>query len=120
MQKTVPAPPKRALDVFGGWMSIQEFREVTERNDGDGVFTLRVLPPKMVPMREILEKQESRLNRRVDTKKTADGINLDNTTSSIPSTNFRLRRVAPERGEQTNILERIMGITTANATNSAS
>lgn len=112
MQKTVPAPPKRVLDVYGGWMSIREFRQLTEQQDKDGVFTLRVLPPKMVPLREIMEKQESRLNGRIVSKNTSDGINLENATVSIPSTNFRLRRVAPERGEQSNVLEKIMGITT--------
>lgn len=96
-------------------MTITEFRKITEKNDTEGVFTLQILPPKMVPLREILEKQESRLNRRVVTTDTSSetAINLEHTKAQIPSTNFRLRRVAPEKGKQSNVLEKIMGITTS-------
>ena len=116
MQKTIPAPPKRVLDVFGGWMTIQEFRRVTEANDTEGVFTLAILPPKMVPLREMLEKQESRLHRRVvtaDAPSSDTSMHMEHAKAQIPSTNFRLRRVAPEKEKQSNVLEKIMGITTS-------
>lgn len=115
MQRTLPAPCKKVLQIFGGWMTIEEFRNITETQDKEGAYTLQIMPPKYVPMREILEKKEQKLNTRVVSRNNAAAkpVDLEKTTSSIANTNFRLRRTCPTETSQTStVLEKIMGITT--------
>ena len=59
MRSTMPAPPRQLLRVFGGTMSIEQFRACSELR-----VTYDVLPPKMLPLAQIIEEQRANVKSR--------------------------------------------------------
>lgn len=102
----VPAPPRTMLAVFGGTLSIEEFRATS----GDGVVT-EWLPLKMVPIHQIVDE------RRVDAFKvsTAARPDLSEPVVFAPSAHathnepLRLKRPKP-MPSSSNALARVMGL----------
>lgn len=108
IQRTSPAPPRFMLQVFGGTMSITEFRQAA----GEGV-SHAVLPPKMLPYIQIVEERRACSKSRV-----AGGHDLtevvDFQGASAKNETLRLRRAVPTKKKDAegggNMLERAMGI----------
>jgi hypothetical protein len=101
---TIPAPPRRCLRVFGGTMTIDEFRAKA----ADGIIVSK-LPPKMVPMETIIHE------RKVEAKKVAarPGPNLhtevDLSTTTQKNETLRLKRPRP-MPSTSDVLARTMGL----------
>jgi hypothetical protein len=104
LTSTIPAPPRCCLCVFGGTMTIEEFRA----KSADGIIVSK-LPSKMVPMETILHE------RRVEAKKVAarPGPNLqteiDLTTTTQKNETLRLKRPRP-MPSSSDVLARTMGL----------
>ena len=103
MERSFPAPPRQLLNVFGGTMTLEEFRGAAEKGT-----TYSFLPPKMLPHMEILEEQRasSRLRAPVD-QDLNTSVDFQNVSSKNET--LRLRRSKPQKAETTT-LERAMGI----------
>lgn len=101
-----PAPPKQALAVFGGTMSIEEFRRAPENP-----VEYAVLPPRMIVHHHAI--QETRLSVADDTGRAEKKQNLDTVVcfKDVPTKNetLRLKRPKPLQHNR-NLLERTMGI----------
>lgn len=101
---TIPAPPRCCLRVFGGTMSIEDFRAKA----ADGIIVSK-LPPKMIPMETIIHE------RKVEAKKVAaqPGPNLqtgiDLTTATQKNETLRLKRPRP-MPSSSDVLARTMGL----------
>ncbi len=106
IEHTVPAPPRFMLAVFGGSMTIEEFRQASV----DGV-SHAVLPPKMLPYIQIVEERRACSKARApDDADLTEAVNFHNV--SAKNETLRLRRTAPAAKKATdgNVLERAMGI----------
>jgi hypothetical protein len=95
------------LAVFGGSLTIDEFRQASV----DGV-SHAVLPPKMLPYMQIVEERRACSKARApgdtDLTETVDFQNV-----SAKNETLRLRRSAPsakKAADGPNVLERAMGI----------
>jgi ribonuclease HII len=89
--KTIPAPPRQVLRVFGGTMSIEEFRNMSKRR-----MLVSVLPKNVVPLEQIVsvqsvEKKDTRM-RQIDFK----GI-LAKSTSQNEMLRLRRPTTDPEK-----------------------
>lgn len=104
------APPRTALTVFGGYMSIAEFRQASKDN-------VRVysLPPKMLPLTHMLEDHRGPEKRtlveprivKVKDKKFQQTV--DFSAAELPrNETLRLKRPKPLQGSK-NVLARTMG-----------
>jgi hypothetical protein len=107
IERTFPAPPRFMLAVFGGSLTIDEFRQASV----DGV-SHAVLPPKMLPYMQIVEERRACSKARApgdtDLTETVDFQNV-----SAKNETLRLRRSAPsakKAADGPNVLERAMGI----------
>lgn len=106
---TVSAPPRSMLAVFGGSMTIEEFR----RASADGT-RFAVLPPNMVPHMQIIEERRALFKARaLDHTDLTETVDFNNV--SAKNDTLRLRRTAPAAtkaptGGGGNVLERAMGI----------
>jgi hypothetical protein len=104
LTSTIPAPPRCCLRVFGGTMTIEEFRA----KSADG-FLISELPPKMIPLETIIHE------RKVEAKKVAarPGPNLqteiDLTTTTQKNETLRLKRPRP-MPSSSDVLARTMGL----------
>jgi hypothetical protein len=101
---TRSAPPRLALSAFGGWMSIQEFRDATATAP-----PLRLLPPKMLPLEYILEQQVAGRLAARSTKTHNLGTSVDFKDTATKNETLKLKRNKPLQKER-NTLERTMGI----------
>jgi hypothetical protein len=108
MERTLAAPPRQTLKMFGGSLSIEEFRAITTENDSHGAYTLQILPPNVIPIQQVIQKKEHGRRTVVASKEEKD-LNLSVESTSIPMTNFKLKRHVPQKNS--NILEKIMNIT---------
>jgi hypothetical protein len=98
--RIVPAPPRVALRVFGGTMTIDEFRAASDK----GVL-IGTLPPKMIVHHATLEENATRPKAKVhDMEET---ICFKDATTRNET--LRLKRPKPLQKDR-NTLERIMGI----------
>lgn len=105
LEHTVPAPPRGLLKVFGGTLTIEEFRKASL--DGD---TYTILPPKMVPYIEIVEERRASSIARVPEKQDLT-VSVDFQDVSGKNETLRLRRVnTTKKTSNSNMLERAMGI----------
>lgn len=103
-----PAPPRVALRVFGGTMTIDEFRAASRE-----AVEYRVLPPRMIMHEQAV--QESRAAQREQPRRhaVADlGEHVSFGDVSTRNETLRLKRPKPPRSTQ-NLLERTMGISTS-------
>lgn len=101
---TRSAPPRLALSAFGGWMSIEEFRDVTADAP-----PLRLLPPKMLPLEYILEQQVASRLAAWSTTTHNLGTSVDFKDIATKNETLKLKRNKPlQKGRNT--LERTMGI----------
>lgn len=95
-----PAPPRFALRVFGGTMSIDEFRAAAD----NGVY-LQTLPPKMIVHHTALEQ--------TNVKHKSKHHDMEQTIcfkdASVKNETLRLKRPKPLQNNR-NTLERAMGI----------
>lgn len=97
------APPRQMLQQFGGPMTIEQFRAASEEGLG-----YSVLPPKMLPLVQIIEQQ--RLNSRLrapSIQNLAEPVSFKDVSQKNES--LRLRRSKPLKSDK-NVLERAMGI----------
>ena len=93
-----PAPPRLALQAFGGPMTIEEFRGC-ERN-------MMILPPKMIMHRPVVEEIPARLRERPTAQQLEDTISFKDATARNDM--LRLRRPKPLTSH--NLLVRTMGV----------
>lgn len=109
IERTVPAPPRVMLAVFGGSMTITEFRQASR----DGI-SHAVLPDRMLPYMQIVEERRACSKARApEDMDLTESVNFQN--ASAKNETLRLRRSAPStkkapEGTNTNVLERAMGI----------
>lgn len=104
--RIIPAPPRRTLKVFGGALSIEEFRAKA----GEGII-VHELPPKMVPIETIMNEQRASIGRIRPRPAQDLSENLDLSDVSVSrNETLRLRRPRPMPSD-TNLLARTMGIT---------
>lgn len=105
LAKIVPAPPRLCLQVFGGTMTIDDFREKSR----DTVVT--ILPPKMVPFEQIIHE------RKIQAKRVAmePGPDLQQHLDYLPqmtapkNETLRLKRPKP-MPSSSDVLARTMGL----------
>jgi hypothetical protein len=108
LSRTISAPPRAALAVFGGTLSIQEFRAKASAG-----IIVEMLPEKMVPLECIIHE------RKVEAKRasTAAGPNLsegvDFASSTQKNETLRLKRSKP-MPSTTDVLARTMGLEISN------
>lgn len=103
---TVPAPPRTTLAVFGGTLSIDEFRAKSEL----GIVVER-LPLKMVPVHQIVDE------RRVDAFNVSNAPRPDLSepvvfaapAHAVQNESLRLKRPKP-MPSSSNTLARVMGL----------
>lgn len=99
------APPRQMLKVFGGTLTIQEFRDASDQ----GV-SYSVLPPKMLPLVQILEAQRmSNKLRTPQVRNLTDPVCFQDVSQKNES--LRLRRSKPFKSDK-NVIEHAMGINT--------
>jgi hypothetical protein len=93
------------LQVFGGSLTIEQFRKASE--DGE---TYTILPPKMLPYIEILESRRASDKSRLLEKQDLT-VSVDFQDVSGKNETLRLRRVtSTKKTSNSNMLERAMGI----------
>jgi len=103
IQRTLPAPPRQLLDVFGGTMSLRDFRQAADQGT-----TFCILPPKMLPHMQILEEQRACARSHAPAHQDlTEAVDFKNVSSKNEA--LRLRRSKPQKPDAT--LERAMGIT---------
>lgn len=105
LEGIVPAPPRRCLRVFGGNMTIDEFRAVS-----GAMIVVTQLPEKMVPMELIVHQ------RRIDAKHASEapkpnlGQEVD-FTPKAPGKNETLRLKRPKPSvKSSDALAKAMGL----------
>ena len=102
------APPRVALRVFGGHMSIEEFRASSER-----AVEYCVLPPRMIVHSQALHETELAAQRHTaaSARKPAADLHtvVDFKDVSTKNETLRLKRPKPLQNSR-NLLERTMGI----------
>lgn len=102
--RITPAPPRTCLSIFGGTMSIDEFR-----SKSDSGIVVQQLPERMVPMEFIVHQ------RKVEAKKAASapGANLQEVVDFGGATQknetLRLKRPRP-KASNSDILAKTMGL----------
>lgn len=106
-----PAPPREALAVFGGTMSIDEFRKVHDN------VCYHLMPPKMIAVQPRMVETQVKLHRRPDAAAASSGgaasarsardVAFDNV--GVVNEPLRIRRNKPLPNSK-NTLERSMGI----------
>lgn len=98
-----PAPPRQALRVFGGSMSIDEFREASGKQ-----LEYAVLPPRMIVHHHAIQETDTsqRLKRAVKPDLAAV-VNFKDVHTKNET--LRLKRPKPLQNNK-NLLERTMGI----------
>lgn len=103
------APPRQALQVFGGSMSIHQFRDASNHD-----VEYCILPPKMVVHHHVVHEQQH-ASRRVAAAQAAKRPALDMAQvvsfKDVATKNetLRLKRPKPLQNNR-NLLERTMGI----------
>ena len=102
----VPAPPRRTLKIFGGTLSIEEFRAKSKMG-----IIIHDLPPRMVPLETILADRKActRRTRPRQAEDLTETIDFADVSASRNET-LRLRRPRPMPSD-TNVLARTMGLT---------
>lgn len=103
------APPRQALRVFGGSMSIEQFREAS-RHDVEYC----VLPPKMVLHTDVVHEQQHASRRAAaaqDARRPPLDLGQVVSFKDVDTRNetLRLKRPRPPQNDR-NLLERTMGI----------
>lgn len=103
-----PAPPRQALAVFGGTMTIAEFRAAS-----DAPVEYNVLPPRMIVHRHTIHETPAgpgATGVRPPDKKRADlGAAVNFGDVSTKNETLRLKRPKPLHSSR-NLLERTMGL----------
>jgi hypothetical protein len=104
LTRTTPAPPRNSLRVFGGTLSIDEFRAKI----GEQV-VVQELPPRMVPLHTIVDERRVEEFRKSTLPKPdmKESVTFAETTQSNEM--LRLKRPKP-RASSTNVLARTMGL----------
>ena len=103
------APPRVALRVFGGHMSIDEFRRAA-----DSPLELCVLPPRMIVHSQVLheidasQKRHHAAAQRKAPPDLAAVVNFKD--AAAKNETLRLKRPKPLQSSTRNLLERSMGI----------
>lgn len=85
------APPRLALDVFGGNMTIEQFRECTK--------TMAFLPPKLIVHQPVPEEIPARLRQRPTTQQLQDAVSFEGVT--MQNEMIKLKRTKPLAGRNT-------------------
>lgn len=98
LQGIRPAPPRLALQAFGGTMTIAEFRACQQN--------LMILPPKMIMHRPVVEEIPARLRDKPSTQQMQDSVSFKDATAQNDM--LRLRRPKPLTSH--NLLVRTMGV----------
>ena len=102
------APPRISLRVFGGHLSIEEFRGAR-----DGVERC-VLPPRMVVHDIVVMEQDRAATARgkvLDARAPPDlGAVVDFKAVSTKNETLRLKRPKPLKNNNRNLLEQVMGL----------
>jgi len=117
LSRTVPAPPRVCLKVFGGTMTIEEFRASSQPPDA---VIISVLPQKLVPIDAVFHQRRADARRAVSRPDLEQRVDLGDTSSSSrdqaqhqppPQKNemLRLERRKP-RTSATNTLASSMGL----------
>lgn len=99
-----PAPPKTALKMFGGPMTIEQFR--ADSRDSGACF--REMPANVmldVPVLTLVPTSTPKSRGLLPRP-----LNFDNLTPGVRNETLRLKRPTPARSKQNNMLERIFGI----------
>lgn len=103
------APPRQTLKVFGGTLSIEEFRAATE-----GRTQYVILPPNVIlhdqPLHAVAERAEKLAAKPRPAHDLTTAVNFDNVATKNET--LRLKRPKPAHNNR-NLLERTMGLTTA-------
>jgi hypothetical protein len=104
LSRIVPAPPRMCLRVFGGTMSIDEFREKSTDT------TVTIFPPKMIPFEQIIHE------RKIQAKRDAmePGPDLQQSlelagSGGAKNETLRLKRPRP-MPSSSDVLARTMGL----------
>ena len=99
-----PAPPRITLKVFGGTMTIDEFRAASAHDS-----TYRLLPPRMILHSQAVEEnvRRSAAERRRPPANLAAAVNFKDVVTKNET--LRLKRPKPLQSNR-NLLERAMGI----------
>jgi len=100
-----PAPHRHAIDVFGGTLSIEEFRKCTEEND----IPLVLLPNELHAVQDVVKVKKQVLKDPTvqDLKDKMDAINISDTSNGEA---LKLKRAKPLKRNQNNLLD-TLGIT---------
>lgn len=111
------APPKTALKMFGGHMSIDEFRADKDNNSGA---CYKELPSNVILDAPVLTLVPSVTPRSQGL--SLKPLNFDNLTPTIRNETLRLRRPKTAKGKLNSaannvMLEKIFGIATSSSTN---
>lgn len=105
LRRIRPAPPKQALKVFGGAMSIEEFRAASEQG-----LEYAVLPPHViVHNHSIMETDTARAHKSRNAPKPDLAAVVCFKDVSTKNETLRLKRPKPLQSNR-NLLERTMGI----------
>jgi hypothetical protein len=101
---TVPAPPRETLAVFGGTLSIEEFR-----SKSDSRLIVDVLPHKLVPLEYIVHQRKVEAKRAADAPKPDMAESVDFAGAVQKNETLRLKRPKP-MPSSSDVLARTMGL----------
>ena len=104
LEHLVPAPPRCCLKVFGGTMTIDEFREKSI-ND----IIVSKLPPKMIPLETIIHERKVNAKRQSDIPGPDLEQSVDLSLTTQKNEAFRLKRPRP-MPSSSDVLARTMGL----------
>lgn len=102
------SPPRVMLKAFGGDMHIDAFRKAA----AEGVISWAPLPPKMMPLEQVIEERRAGESHRRATAPRQDmtaTVNLTGTSGSKTNETLKLRRPKPVKSSL-NMLERTLGL----------
>lgn len=99
-----PAPPRACLKVFGGSMTIEEFRA----QSSNGII-VDVLPEKMIPMEHIVHARRIEMHKRASTKGPNLEESVDFAGAVQKNETLRLKRPKP-MPSSSDVLARTMGL----------
>lgn len=105
--KSIPAaPPKYLLDVFGGPLTIEEFRNKTAKDEKSFVS----MPPNLILHAQLLhERKHSETLRHNLTVKADMNVTVDMGSKAAVNETLKLRRPKPVKSNQS-MLERTLGL----------
>lgn len=106
IQGVASAPPRQTLKVFGGFMDIDQFRNVPEGK------TYAVLPPNMVfekPNVVVLETKKSMKPKKTSSQQPTEETPVDFEDVKTKSEPLRLKRTKPAP-KHPNTIENLLGI----------